>query len=212
MSWFKDKISLLYFRKKWRSKNTNNRTIAANCFHIDSCTVGKCTYGALKVVNWNDGNQLIIGNYCSIAQNVTFILDADHYTNHLSTYPYKRLILTGELEGVSKGNIVIEDDVWIGYGVTVLSGVHIGQGAVVAAGAVVTKNVPPYAIVGGVPAKVIKYRFKHSVIDYLLTLDYRKLDNQMIREHADDLYGDIDNLNLDEVEKMFGWFPKKDNI
>ena len=84
-------------------------------------------------------------------------------------------------------NIVIDDDVWIGYGATIMSGVHIGQGAVVAAGAVVTKNVPPYAIVGGVPAKLIKYRFSSNMIEELLKIDYSKLPEEMIKGHIDEL-------------------------
>lgn len=81
----------------------------------------------------------------------------------VSTYPFKRKLFHGGEEAVSKGDIIVGDDVWVGYGATILSGVHIGQGAVIAAGAVVNKDVPPYAIVGGIPAKVIKYRFSESV-------------------------------------------------
>ena len=101
----------------------------------------------------------MIGNYISIAQNVHFLLDVEHFANHISTYPFKvKLLHSQKSESFSKGDIIIDDDVWIGYGATILSGVRIGQGAVVATGAVVTSDVPPYAIVGGVPAKVIKYR------------------------------------------------------
>ena len=69
-----------------------------------------------------------------------------------------------------------------------------------------TSDVPPYAIVGGVPAKLIRYRFNPPVISYLLTLDYSKLTEKMIREHIEELYEDIEE---DSVEKMFAWFPKK---
>ena len=84
-----------------------------------------------------------------------------------------------------------------------MSGVHIDQGAVVAAGAVVTKDVPPYAIVGGVPAKVIKYRFEPEMIEELLKVDYSKLTNEDIEKHIDDLYMELkDPSQLD-------WMPKK---
>ena len=90
-----------------------------------------------------------------------------------------------------------------------MSGVHIGQGAVVAAGAIVTKDVPPYAIVGGVPAKIIKYRFSPEVIEQLLKLDFSKLTDNMIREKIDDLYTSLDGKSPEEVEKLLEWFPKK---
>ena len=82
-------------------------------------------------------------------------------------------------------------------------GVHIGQGAVVAAGAVVTKDVPPYAIVGGVPAKVIRYRFEPEIVEELLKIDYSRLTDEMIKEHIDELYTDLTCV------EQFKWFPRK---
>lgn len=111
-------------------------------------------------------------------------------------------MLVGKLEAVSKGDITIEDDVWIGYGATILSGVKIGQGAVIAAGAVVTRDVPPYAIAGGVPAKVIKWRFPQAIIDKLVKIDFSKLDEKMVRKHIDELYEKVDE-NTD-----LSWLPK----
>ena len=87
---------------------------------------------------------------------------------------------------------------------------RIGQGAVIAAGAVVTKSIPPYAIAAGVPARVLKYRFTPPVIDYLLTLDYSQLTEEMIEAHLDALYTDIDGISVNKVEKLFSWFPKKE--
>ena len=78
-----------------------------------------------------------------------------------------------------------------------------------AAGAVVSKDVEPYAIVGGVPAKVIKYRFDAPVIDYLLTLDYSKLDKELIQQNINELYTPIDDMKLEEIKKLYNWFPKK---
>lgn len=184
----KDKIRLYFFRKKWRKKNSHNTTIALNEFFADSVTVGKYTYGGLRVINYNENERLRIGSYCSIAQEVTFILNADHRTDTISTFPFKVKVLGESLEGTSKGDIIVDDDVWIGYRATILSGVHIGQGAVIAAGAVVTKDVPPYAIVGGVPARVIKYRFPEEMVGELMRIDYSKLTEEMVREHIEDLY------------------------
>ena len=101
------------------------------------------------------------------------------------------------------GGIVVEDDVWIGFGATILSGVHIGQGAVVAAGALVTKDVPPYAIVGGVPAKLIKYRFEQELVRELVDIDYSRLDKQDVREHLDELYSEL------REKDQLGWLPKR---
>lgn len=197
-------IQLKLFKLKWRKNNRHNSSAAMNIFLTDSVFVGKCTYGNLEVLNDVNDVKLIIGNYCSIAKNVVFILGLDHPVNHISTYPFKvKILRTENFEAISKGNIVIDDDVWIGYGSTILSGVHIGQGAVVAAGSVVTKDVPPYAIVGGVPAKVIKYRFDTEIIDELLKVDYSKLTKEMIEKHVDDLYEELTDI------KQFDWMPRK---
>ena len=93
-----------------------------------------------------------------------------------------------------------------------MSGVHIGQGSVIAAGAVVTADVLPYTIVGGIPAKVIKYRFSPEVIELLLKLDYSKLMDAMIRERIDDLYTSLEDKSPDEVKKLLEWFPKKQHL
>lgn len=112
-------------------------------------------------------------------------------------------------EAINKGDILVDDDVWIGYGVKIMSGVHNGQGAVIAAGAVVTKDVPPYAIVGGIPGKIIKYRFSEKIIKYMITLDYQRLEDDLLKAHINDLYTSLSNLSLKEIMEKFEWFPKK---
>lgn len=201
----KELAELFLFRKKWRKKNACNKTIAANMFDMDQVTVGKYTYGAIRVLNYGNGQQLKIGNFCSIAGETMFILNADHYVDTISTYPFLvQMGLEGiAREGVSKGDIVVDDDVWIGYRSTILSGVHIGQGAVVAAGAVVAKDVPPYAIVGGVPAKVIKYRFPPEIIEELMRVDYSKLTEQDVASHTKELYEKL------TAKEQLAWLPKK---
>lgn len=183
------------FRKKWRYNNKNNETVPMNIFDANLVNVGKYSYGELNVISFNRNSKLKIGNFCSIAQNVKFILDADHRTNTISTFPFSVKILKEvKYEATSKGDIIVEDDVWIGYGAMVLSGVKIGQGAVIAAGAIVTKDVPPYAIVGGIPARVLKYRFLKEQIDKLLRIDYKKIDKNFIINNKILL-----NKNLDEI-------------
>lgn len=143
-------LRIALFDYKWRKRNIQNRTHAGTRFPLDKVSVGKGTYGRLNVVDYNDpdAGNLKIGNYCSIARTVLFMLAGNHAWDTLSTYPFDRIFLNERLNQ-TKGDIVIDDDVWIGERATVLSGVHIGQGAIVAAGALVTKDVPPYSVVGG---------------------------------------------------------------
>ena len=199
-----------FFRKKWRKLNKHNSTTARDIFPESMVSIGNYTYGEIGVLAFNDLNRIDIGGFCSIAPGVTFIVSADHSVQRASTFPFKSKIIDGSSEGTSKGNILIDDDVWIGHGATILSGVHIGQGAIVAAGAVVSKDVSPYTVVGGVPAKLIKNRFNQSVMEYMLTLDYGKLEESSIREHVDDLYTDLEGLPLGKIKELFSWFPKKD--
>ena len=200
---FVKQIWLNRFKRSWQKANAENDTVPMNHFPAELVSVGKCSYGELNVITFNHISKLRIGSYCSIAQHVYFMLDVEHHVNTVSTYPYKAKCLRLGDEAFSKGDIVVGDDVWIGYGATIMSGTHIGQGAVVAAGAVVTQDVPPYAIVGGVPAKVIRYRFEPEIVEELLKIDYSRLTGEMIKEHIDELY-----TNLKDVEQL-EWMPKK---
>ena len=120
--------------------------------------------------------KLIIGKFCSIACGTKFLFNcANHTLKSLSTYTFPLFYEEWELEKSNittawdnKGNIVIGNDVWIGYEAVIMAGVHIGDGAIIAARAVVTKDVPPYTIVGGTPAKEIRKRFDAEVIEQLL--------------------------------------------
>jgi acetyltransferase-like isoleucine patch superfamily enzyme len=170
-------LRLAYFGIKWRKANRHNRTFAGNRFDINKVCIGKETYGYINVLSNNDANagNLKIGNYCSIARTALFLTSGNHNYHTLSTYPFKQLFFKKNNCG-SKGDIIIEDDVWIGENVTVLSGSHIGQGAVIAANALVSGQIAPYAIVGGVPAKLIKFRFSSDVIQKLNEVNYEKID------------------------------------
>lgn len=202
-----------YKRKKiWAANNRNNGTYPVNDFQFNCVKVGRETYGGLEVLTYNDKQTLTIGHYCSIASGAVFVLSADHYLDHISTFPFKTRVISGEREGTSKGDITVSDDVWIGQNAVILSGVTIGQGAVIAAGAVVTSNVPPYTIVGGIPAKAIRKRFSDEAINYLMKLDYSQLDRETITKHEALLYKEIDGMTMEELNEQFIWFPKKHEI
>lgn len=197
------RINRYKWRKEWRKRNSFNCTYVTNKFNFDNVIVGQYSYGELNVVDCCDSHKLTIGNFVSIAQNVTFLLNGEHYTDHISSFPFKIIVLGEQAEAFSKGDIIVDDDVWIGYAATIMSGVHIGQGAVIAAGSVVTRDVPPYAIVGGVPAKVIKYRFSPDIIEKLIKIDYTKLDKETIEKNIDKLYETMTG-NTD-----LSWIPQK---
>ena len=180
---------------KWRRLNKHNFTVYNEIFgDMNKIHVGRCTYGEIYVSSPNTSNELYIGNFCSLAGEVRFLLGSDHPVNQLSTYPFKSKITCNGIDAISKGDIIVRDDVWIGQRAIILSNVNIGQGAVIAAGSVVTKDVPPYAIVGGVPAKVIKYRFSPEMIKELLKIDYSKLTDEMIKEHINDFYTELKDI------------------
>ena len=193
----------------WRKRNKHNGTRIASPTNIKQIQVDYYTYGMLNVLNEGKDYFLRIGSFCSIGPYVTFIVHSEHPTSLISTFPFKVKIFNIPYEAISKGSIILQDDVWIGYGTIILSGITIGQGAVIAAGSVVTKDVPPYAVVAGSPASIIKYRFTNDIIDFLLNLDYSKLTGTMIKEHINDLYMPIYELSLNELKNLYFWFPKK---
>ena len=192
--------------RQWRLNNAHNESFLLQpLLHPECVSVGKGTYGPINVEMASNKYRINIGNYCSIANGTAFVLSSEHALNHISTFPFKvKVTHEVEEEGLSKGNITVDDDVWIGYGATILSGVHIGQGAVVASGSVVTKDVPPYAIVGGVPAKVIRYRFPGDICAELLKVDFSKLDETIIQNNIDKLYEPL------ESKEQFDWMPKRE--
>lgn len=136
-------------------------------------------------------DRLLIGKFCSIACGAKFLFNsANHTMDSLSTYPFPLFFEEWELEkkGVAKswdnkGDIIIGNDVWIGYEAVILAGVTIGNGAIIGARAVVTKDVPPYTIVGGVPAKPIKKRFDNKTISELLDIQWWNWPDETIAQN-----------------------------
>ena len=148
-------------------------------------------------------DKLIIGKFCSIACGAKFLFNsANHTLSSLSTYPFPLFFEEWNLEKNdvtkswdNKGNIIIGNDVWIGYEAVILAGVTIGDGAIIGTRAVVTKDVPPYTIVGGVPAKPIKKRFSEEIISKLLDIQWWNWSDEKIAKNIKAIKtGKIDEL------------------
>ncbi|KXU41364.1 CatB-related O-acetyltransferase [Longibaculum muris] len=188
------------FKIKWRKRNKHNFTIAMNAFDLNKVKVGNGTYGKLNVKHFgNENEMLIIGNYCSIAPETIFILGGEHNYHTLSTYPFQNKYGHNKNESIVRGPIIVEDDVWIGYGAVIMSGVTVGRGSIIGAKSVVTKDVPPFAIVGGVPAKVIKYRFNNTIQAKISKLDLSTLSFTQIIDKMDYLNMQVNEENIDEI-------------
>ncbi len=147
--------------------------------------------------------RLIIGKFCSIASGTKFLFNcANHTLKSLSTYTFPLFYEDWDLNKSdvatawdNKGDIVIGNDVWIGYEAIVMAGIHIGDGAIIASRAVVTKDVPPYTIVGGVPAKTIRKRFDEETVRKLEALKWWDWPLEKIRRYLPYIKnGDIKSL------------------
>lgn len=169
-----------------------------------SIIVGDFTYGSgnIDIHRGDAGEKLIIGKFCSIAQGIKVYLGQNHRTDWFSTYPFGHLnkgifdkVDSNNGHPCSNGDVVIGNDVWLGSYCTIMSGVKIGDGAVIAANSHVVKDVPPYTIVGGNPAQIIKKRFDDRIIHKLLDLKWWDLSVDKINEISD-------ILTSDDIEKL----------
>lgn len=159
-------------------------------------TAGRHTYGvtsrSVLFAHSSNPPTVTIGNFCSIAPGAVILANVNHPLNLPSTYPFRTTLFGSEssrkelsydnYDVVSRGDTNIGHDVWIGQNALVLSGISIGIGAVIGAGSVVTKNIPPYAIAVGNPAKVIRYRFSPEIIEQLLDSEWWLLSDEKLRE------------------------------
>ncbi len=165
---------------------------------------GKYTYGTPNIYYKNDNAKLVIGNFCSIARNVDIYLGGNHRTDWVTTYPFGHIHqntfnnFNGDGHPSTKGDVIIGNDVWIGSNVTIMSGVTIGDGVVIANNSHVVKNVEPYSLVGGNPAKLIKYRFTPEQIDKLLEIKWWYWDDNKINNFTPLMC----NNNIDEFIKL----------
>ena len=144
----------------------------------------------MQLKEWNEGASLEIGSFCSLATGVVFMLGGNHRTDWISTFPFGH-IFQEDLGGqdipghpTTNGNIVVGNDVWIGQNATIMSGIKISDGAVIAANSTVVKDVGPYEIWGGNPAKIIRRRFDDDIIEELCEMKWWNMKIESIRKIA----------------------------
>lgn len=180
-------IKRAWVAARWKKRNTHNFTSVEGIFPIEKITVGKGTYGTLHIEYYgNPCAGLTIGNFCSIAREVRFLLDGGHMLQNASLYPFRVRYGGEHAEAMTKGPIVIHDDVWIGERCLILSGVEIGQGAVIGAGTVVAKNVPPYAVYCN--GRIIKYRFDKEISAQMSLFDFGKVTEEDLKSNIREFY------------------------
>lgn len=154
---------------------------------------------------WQDDEVIQVGKFCGFSLGVKVLGGGEHQLNNVAIFPLKSLhFITGEAHKdiYTKGPTIIGNDVLLMTNAIVLSGVKIGDGAIVGAGSVVTKDVPPYAIVAGNPARVIKYRFSDEQIKALLRIRWWDWPDKEIKAFEQYFYGDIDTFIAKAFEKM----------
>jgi acetyltransferase-like isoleucine patch superfamily enzyme len=149
--------------------------------YVDSW--GEKTYGQPEIVCYDGKSVLSVGRYTSIASNVSILLGANHKRGLITTYPRSLINKNVSQEETNeRGDVVVGNDVWIGYGATIIGPATIGDGAIIGASALVIGDVPPYAVVGGVPAKVLKYRFQEGEIQKLLSVKWWEKNEKEIKD------------------------------
>lgn len=172
------KMSMRSLRKRWRRG-------AADVTDY-GYPRGRGTYGTPRIFHWGEPAKLSIGAYCSIAEGVQIFLGGNHRLDWATTYPFTALWpQAASIPGhpATKGDVVIGNDVWIGNEAVILSGVTIGDGAVIGAAAVLGRDVEPYAIVAGNPARMVRKRFSEDVIRRLLALRWWDWDESRIERY-----------------------------
>jgi acetyltransferase-like isoleucine patch superfamily enzyme len=168
-------------------RNLCTKDAFKNCSYI---SVGEYTYGIPSVFYWGENAILKMGKFCSIASYVFIYLGGNHRSDWISTYPFPVFFPEAHhIKGhpATKGDVIIGNDVWIGNSAVILSGVTIGDGSVIGANAVVTKNVSPYSIVVGNPAREVKKRFSEEEVEILLKIKWWDWSIQKIKENLESI-------------------------
>ncbi len=148
--------------------------------------IGQFSYGDPIILRWGEPSTLKIGKFCAIAEDVVILLGGEHHVDWVTTYPFNACFKDFQhFRGhpATKGDVVIGNDVWIGMKAMIMSGVKIGDGAVIGASSVVTKDVPPYAIAAGNPARLVRMRFDEATIVKLFRIKWWDWTIQRIKEN-----------------------------
>jgi acetyltransferase-like isoleucine patch superfamily enzyme len=180
--------ALRYLKRNYLNFNDEAARLQ-NLIQQGLVSIGDFSYGNPVVYSWDEGTHLSVGKFCSIAEGVVFLLGGEHRTDWVTTYPFNVLHkdwpTAQRIYGhpATKGDIVVGNDVWIGQRAIILSGVKIGDGSVVAAGSVVTQDVEPYSIVGGNPARLIRWRFEPTEREVLLKLKWWEWPDDVIAKN-----------------------------
>lgn len=197
------------FRNAFREKFPHTNLWPLQVFDLSRLDAGRYSYGPINVIMWphkNPGDcKLVIGDYVSIARETLFVVGTNRRYDKISMFPFAyRVLKDEEALDETKGSIIVRDDVWIGARATILPGVTVNQGAIIAAGSVVTKDVPAYALVAGNPAKAIKYRFNETIIEQLLSFaDYSTLTVERVREFRELLQLPLDEKSIQRMKVIF---------
>lgn len=215
MNFIRQKIKYLILKFKYSNAYIDSTAFVSMDSVLDkgvkilqSARIGNCKIGRYSYIGINSNfSNTNIGSFCSIGPDVLCGL-GDHPIDFVSTYPgfYSNQASGSYWFGhvhdfKEQQNTIIESDVWIGAKVIIKGGVHIGTGAIIGAGAVVTKNIPPYAIVGGIPAKILKYRFDENLISLLIESKWWEKNEEVLKKLSK--YFNEPLVFLEKLEKEF---------
>lgn len=175
--------------------------------HEYTSSTYQMNYGKIKQISTGEDAKLHMGSFCSIASNVRAYLGGHHRIDYITTYPFGSIspeIWGKETYGhpQNRGDIYVGSDVWIGDNVSIMPNVKIGHGAVIGCNAVVTKDVKPYSIVAGNPAKFIRYRFSEEVIKELLDIKWWDCNTSTIQKLVPFLMNDDIETNIPRIREI----------